>query len=410
MYCAAVAEPRVYTVTEITSLVRGLLESRFRELAVQGEISNYRPAASGHAYFSLKDENSLLQVVMFRGRLAGLGFAPSDGQLVVARGALSVYEKRGVYQLVCESMSRAGEGAILALLEERKRALAAEGLFDQARKRPLPLLPSRVAVVTSPTGSVIRDILRVTRRRNAGLDIVVLPATVQGEGAAEAVARQIRVANRFSLGDVIIVARGGGSLEDLLPFYDERVVRAVASSNIPVISAIGHETDVSFCDLAADVRAPTPSAAAEVVSAARAELLYRVTEFRLSLQRVMATRTERIGLLLAQFKPETLLQSFMMYTQRYSQRLDGAADEVRGGIVDMLRDFRHRVELAQSEVSSRSPVEILRRGYAVVRAAASGRVLRDAADAPPPERLDIRLFRGSLTAEVLSSHGEDEEL
>lgn len=403
-------EPRVYTVTEITALVRGVLEGQFRDLVIQGEISNYRPAASGHVYFSLKDENALLQVVLFRGRLGGLTFTPGDGQLVMARGALSVYEKRGTYQLICESMSRAGQGAILAMLEERKRALAAEGLFDQARKRPLPLLPTRVAVVTSPTGSVIRDILRVTKRRNPGLGIVVLPATVQGPEAAQAVARQIRVANLCRLGDVIIVARGGGSLEDLLPFYDEGLVRAVARSGIPVISAVGHETDVSFCDLAADVRAPTPSAAAEMVSASREELLYRVTETRLTLQRAISNRMERIRLLLAQFKPETIRQSFTMYTQRYMLRLAGARDGVQDGIGDMLVRFRHRLELAQTEITSRSPLEILRRGYAVVRSVSSGRVLRRAQDAGPAERLDIRLFDGSLIAEVVESHGKDEKL
>lgn len=409
MYSASVAEPRVYTVTEITALVRGVLEGRFRDLVIQGEISNYRPAASGHVYFSLKDENALIQVVLFRGRLGGLTFTPGDGQLVIARGALSVYEKRGTYQLICESLSRAGQGAILAMLEERRRSLAAEGLFDQARKRPLPRLPTRVAVITSPTGAVIRDILRVTRRRNPGLSIVILPATVQGAEAAGAVARQIRVANRCRLGDVIIVARGGGSLEDLLPFYEEALIRAVAGSELPVISAVGHETDVSFCDLAADVRAPTPSAAAEMVSASREELLYRVTETRLSLQRAMAGRTERIRLLLAQFRPETIRQSFTMYTQRYMLGLADARDGVVDGMGDMLVRFRHRLELARMEITSRSPLEILRRGYAVVRAAASGSVLRSAEDARPAERLDIRLFKGSLLAEVLETHGEDEE-
>jgi exodeoxyribonuclease VII large subunit len=406
----AVAEPRVYSVSEITSQIRGLLETHYRSVVVQGEISNFRPAASGHLYFSLKDHDALLSVVMFRNRQTGLAFVPADGQLVVARGTISVYEKRGTYQLICESMSRAGQGAILQMLEERKRSLAAEGLFDQARKRPLPLLPSRVAVITSPTGAVIRDILRVTARRNPGLDIVLLPATVQGDGAAESIVRQIRIANRHRLGEVIIVARGGGSLEDLLPFYEESVVRAVAASEIPVISAVGHETDVSFCDLAADVRAATPSVAGELVSAAREQLLYQVTEARLNLTRAISSRTERVRLLLAQFRPENILQSLTMYTQRYNLRLAGGRDEVVDGIGDMLTRIRHRLELGQSEVQSRSPLEVLRRGYAVVRKGPSGPVLRDAGDVLPSDRLHIRLYKGKLTAEVLKTHGQDEDL
>ena len=405
-----VDKPRVWTVTEITAQVRGTLEPRFRDLTVQGEISNWRPAASGHLYFSLKDEGALLSAVMFRREAVGLPFQPADGQLVVARGNLSVYEKRGVYQLVCETLSPAGQGAILAMLEERKRKLAAEGLFSPERKRALPLLPRRVVVVSSPTGAVIQDILRVTRRRNPGLDITLVPAQVQGEGAAPILARRIRLAGRLGLGEVLIVARGGGSLEDLLPFYDEAVVRAIAESPIPVISAVGHETDFTFSDLAADVRAPTPSAAAEIVSAAREELTHRVRQLALTLERAVQTRLDRAALLLRQLKPQELLRNMTSYVSQYTQRLTGAATAISSGIADTLRRLRHRLDLASTEVEHRSPMEILRRGYAVVRHGRTGAVLRDASEASAHETIEVRLYRGGLTAEVTETHGQDTKL
>ena len=270
------AQERIYTVGEITSLIKTTLEDGFPWISVQGEISNFRPSSTGHWYFSLKDAEAVISVVMFRGRLDGVRFAPVDGMLVKATGSVSVYARRGNYQLICESLIKAGEGDILAMLEARKQKLAAEGLFDLDRKKPLPLFPATVAVVTSPTGAAIRDILRILRRRNAGIDVVILPTPVQGDGADERIARAIEIANTHRLGDVIIVGRGGGSLEDLMPFSSEVVVRAIAGSRIPVISAVGHETDVTLSDLVADVRAPTPSAAAEIVAASRVELISRV--------------------------------------------------------------------------------------------------------------------------------------
>ncbi|MBT3273514.1 MAG: exodeoxyribonuclease VII large subunit, partial [Spirochaetales bacterium] len=232
-----------YSVSEITTLIKRSLESEYSGVRIEGEISNFRPAASEHLYFTLKDADAMISAVMFRGRASRLSFQPEDGQLVVAGGNISVYAKRGNYQIICDSLTKAGVGEILVMLEERKKRLAAEGLFDDVYKKPLPLFPSKIAVVTSPTGAALQDIMRVTRRRNAGIDIVVLPALVQGDGAAEAIAKQIKTANQHRLGDVIVVGRGGGSLEDLLPFSEEVVVRAVAESELPIISAVGHEID-----------------------------------------------------------------------------------------------------------------------------------------------------------------------
>nr|MQY76658.1 exodeoxyribonuclease VII large subunit [Spirochaeta sp.] len=232
---------KCYSVSQITRLIRSMLEDEFVNITVEGEISNFRPSSTGHYYFSLKDKEAIISVVMFKNRQLRLNFIPVDGILVRAAGNISVYAKRGNYQLICENLTRSGEGEILARLEERKKKLATMGFFDSERKKSLPLFPSTVAVVTSPTGAAIRDILRVLTRRNAGINLIVLPAPVQGEIAAEIIAAQIRTANRYAMAEVIIVTRGGGSLEDLLPFYDESVVAAIADSAIPGSCAFGEE-------------------------------------------------------------------------------------------------------------------------------------------------------------------------
>ena len=312
---------------------------------------------------------------MFRNKLQKLNFLPQDGMKVIAGGEISVYPQRGSYQLICETLERSGEGDILAMLEERKKRLAAEGLFDASRKKPLPLFPRRVAVVTSPTGAAIRDILQVLRRRNAGIDIVILPTPVQGEEADTYIAAQIQRANRYNLGDVIIVGRGGGSLEDLLPFSSEAVVRAIAESKIPVISAVGHEIDTSLSDFAADIRAPTPSAAAEIVSRGREELLHRVVSLKEALLGEMKHRIEKIHMVLQQFTPETLERNIKNLLQPYYFRLDDAKEWVLLGFRRMIDEARHRFELSLSQVQAHSPLETLKKGYSIVREKVSGRIL-----------------------------------
>lgn len=388
------------TVSQITELVKLTLEQSFSDLCVEGEISNFRPSSAGHLYFTLKDELAVIQVVMFRNRALGLGFTPADGQVVRVWGNLSVYAKRGNYQILVERMEKSGQGEILAMLEERKRRLAAEGLFDESRKRPLPLLPARVAVVTSPTGAALRDILNVTKRRNAGINIVILPCPVQGDDAAERIARRIEVASRFRLGEVVIVGRGGGSLEDLLPFSDERVVRAIAASEIPVISAVGHEIDISLSDLAADVRAPTPSAAAELVSARRDELLSRVLELRLDMGRELGRRTERIRLLLRRFTPVELERDFRALIQPVLLRLDDAKEELIRSLKERLLDTRHRLDLITSTLRAGSPLEILGKGYSVVTDAESGSLITAASQTARGKGIRVRLAKGGLGARV----------
>ena len=317
-----------------------------------------------------------------------------------ATGNLSVYPKRGNYQLICEELVKAGEGDILAMLEERKKRLAAEGLFAAERKRPLPAFPTRVAVVTSPTGAAIRDILQVLRRRNAGMDLVILPAPVQGDGAAEIIARRIATAGRFRMGDVLIVARGGGSLEDLLPFSDERVVRAVAASGIPVISAIGHEIDVTLSDYAADVRAPTPSAAAEIVSASRADLLRRVQELESALGSSMSLHCTRARSLVGQFTADNLIRNFRFLVQPLALGVDGGRQDLLDGMQVPAPEHRHRLEVLDRTIEAHSPLEILRRGYAVVTRADTGQVLVSARSSAVGEDVRIRLYEGGLKAGV----------
>lgn len=390
----------VFKVSEITAHIKELLESSFPAVSIEGELSNFRPASSGHWYFTLKDQDAVIQAVMFKYRSSRVRFQPADGLKVVVRGNISVYAKRGNYQIICESMEKAGEGDILAMLEQRKRDLAAEGLFAPERKRPLPFFPRRIAVVTSPTGAAIRDILQVLGRRSSGLDVVILPAPVQGDEAGRKIAAQIRRADMLKLGDVLIVGRGGGSLEDLLPFSEEEVVRAIAASEIPVISAVGHEIDTSLSDLAADLRAPTPSAAAEIVSRSREDLAERVGRLHEELQSQVRNKVERIRLLLQQFTPENLENRFRQVMQPYQLRLDDCKEQALRSMQDLLLRYRHRVEILKGNLEANSPRAVMARGYAVVTDRSTGTLIADPAQVSIGEEIDIRVHRGKLGAQV----------
>ncbi|HET7102298.1 MAG TPA: exodeoxyribonuclease VII large subunit, partial [Terriglobia bacterium] len=259
-----IPERKLYTVAELSFSVKDLLETSFPDVWVTGEVSNFRAAASGHYYFTLKDTSAQLRAVCFRNQARYLKFKPQDGISVIARGRLSVYEARGEYQLYIEYLEPAGMGALQFAFEQLKKQLASEGLFDAARKKPLPALPRAIGVVTSASGAAVRDILRVIKRRFPNMNVFLYPATVQGSSAAGEIVEGIEYFNQHPIVDVMIVGRGGGSLEDLWPFNEEIVARAIAASSIPVISAIGHETDFTIADFVADLRAPTPSAAAEL--------------------------------------------------------------------------------------------------------------------------------------------------
>jgi exodeoxyribonuclease VII large subunit len=390
----------VYSVSEITGAIKDLLEGSFPNVTIEGEISNCNLSSMGHLYFKLKDSESMIDAVMFKGKLYGLAFKPADGMKVRATGSIAVYAKRGSYQIVVNTMAAAGEGAILALLEERKRRLAAEGLFDTERKRPLPPFPRTIAVVTSPTGAALHDILQITSRRNPGMNVVILPSPVQGTEAAAGIVKMIRAANYWHLADVLIVGRGGGSLEDLLPFSDEAVVRAVASSQIPVVSAVGHEIDWALSDYAADLRAPTPSAAAEMVVPEREGILRTIRHQAQALEHTVRTRVDRLRILAGSWSPESLELRFRMIEQPILARLETAQGSLTRNIGDALAKAKRRLELANRDLAASNPRTILARGYSVVRDSQTRRIIRAAGDTAPGAMLDILPATGEIIVQV----------
>lgn len=387
-----------YSVSALTALVKSLVEGSLPPLSVEGELSNFRPNPGGHLYFTLKDEGAQIGAVMFRGKASALTFRPRDGMKVRASGSVQVYAPQGRYQLVISRMEVAGEGDILRVIEERRRRLAAEGLFGEERKKPLPEFPRTVGVVTSATGAAVRDVLNVARRRNPGVNVVVLPALVQGDGAAEAVARQIRTANEFSLCDVLIVGRGGGSLEDLLPFSEEAVVRALAESRIPTVSAVGHEIDWSLADYAADVRAPTPSAAAELVFPLRSEIADEIRSLADSMEAAVSQVLREARVSVRSFDRGSMEARLGSLVAPLSARLASARRSLGDGIAARTADMRGRLERAARTLEVGSPESILRRGYAVVRTE-GGAVARSPGDVAVGSKIEITLSGGTISAE-----------
>jgi exodeoxyribonuclease VII large subunit len=434
----------VLTVSALTALLKDTLEGRFTGLWVEGEVSNLRVHSSGHAYFTLKDEGAQLRAVLFRGRARRVRFELADGLHVLAFGSLDVYAIRGEYQLVCELLEPRGLGALQLAFEQLKARLAAEGLFDPARKRPLPALPRRVGLVTSPTGAAVRDFLRVVTRRFAGLQVLVHPVRVQGETAAGEIAEALDTLNRLGGLDVIVVARGGGSLEDLWAFNEEAVARAIAASKIPVISAVGHETDVTIADFVADLRAPTPSAAAELVVREKALLAERVGELELRLGRAMRQRAGRLRERLEDLGRRRVLADPARPLRDRAQRLDELAARLAGGFQRHHGQARERLlraeralrpalvaapirhgrrlagqlarrllQAAASEAGRRwrtveglagrldslSPLACLARGYSICTGP-GGVALTRADDVRPGDRVGVRLHAGNLDCRV----------
>lgn len=433
---------RALSVSELTGRLKTLVENSFFEVHVEGEISNLRRHTSGHWYFTLKDEVAALRCACFRMQNRLIRFAPEDGLTVSARGRLSIYEARGEYQLVVEYLEPVGVGALQLAFEQLKSKLAAEGLFDPERKRPLPLLPRWIGIVTSPTGAAVRDIVRVIRRRNEAVSVLIAPARVQGEGAAFEIAQAIRVLSAREEVDVIIVGRGGGSQEDLWCFNDERVARAIVKSRVPVISAVGHETDFTIADFVADLRASTPSAAAEMVAAAHGEISARVEGLRSDLSRALRYRVIELRSRIAELESNRAFDSVQMKIRGTSQRLDDAAHsmettlrdavktrraglgalalrlsdaDLRRGMIgkrlsldamigrltstarSTLDHSRERLSIGAGKLTSLSPLAVLARGYAIVFDE-GGRVVKRAADVNSGDRVSVRLSEGAFAA------------
>jgi exodeoxyribonuclease VII large subunit len=366
LLAALFAERQILTVSELTARIKDLLEIEFFALHVQGEISNYKCFQSGHWYFTLKDSQTQLRAVFFKQWNRLMRFEPENGLEVRIRGRLSVYETRGEYQIIVETMEPIGVGALQLAFEQQVKRLAAEGLFDEARKRPLPMLPRRIGIVTSPVGAVLRDMLQILGRRNRGIDILITPVRVQGTTAGREIADAIRLLNTYSKKrgnqiDVIIVGRGGGSLEDLWAFNEEYVARAIYESGIPVVSAVGHETDFTIADFVADLRAPTPSAAAELVAPESSDLLARVDDLQLSLGRVMnyylfARRAQLRDLIASRGFARTAATVLSLSNKRRELEMRAA-----GALKENLRDVRLRVHEAHRRLAAtdlRAPLAV----------------------------------------------------
>ncbi len=387
-----------FTVSELTGEIAALLGGSFGDVEVEGEVSGFKAHGSGHWYFSLKDGDAVLNCAMFRGHNARVRRAPRDGDRILVRGGVDVYPPRGSYSLVVRQMSAVGAGDLLRRLEELKARLAAEGLFDPARKRPLPPVPRAIGVVTSPTGAAFQDILRVVRQRFPTMPVYLAPCRVQGDGAAAEIVRAIALLNAHAKSDVIIAGRGGGSVEDLWCFNEEVVVRAVAASRIPVVSAVGHEVDVSLTDFAADVRAATPSHAAELVTPVRDELLAFIDSMddrlRLAMKRRVSVQRDRL-LRVRLLHPRQRVE-------RGRMRLDELEERLRDASRRLLVVRRAQLAGAARHLEVLSPLSVLVRGYSIVTR--GGVATTNAASLTMGDTLDVRLARGSVTATVVAVH------
>jgi len=435
---------RTWTVSQLTDRLQGVLETEFFDVWVEGEVSNLTTPASGHWYFSLKDANAQVRAVVWKTAARLIKFRPKDGMKVLVRGAVRVYPPKGEYQIAVEVVEPLGKGSLQQAFEELKAKLEAEGLFARERKRPLPMLPRRIAVLTSPTGAVIQDILRVVQRRYSNLEIAIYPARVQGPEATPEIVRGIRAVNRVGGFDVLIVARGGGSLEDLWPFNEELVARALADSKIPTISAVGHETDFTIADFVADVRAPTPSAAAELVVGAKDELCARVDALQRRAEAALRLRLARVRARVSALTQHRVFEAERGRLRNQAQRVDDLGRRSQAGLRrrlerarererragERLEAFRWDRQIAErrarvqartdrlstlvrqrttarasrlaalaGKLDSLSPLAVLSRGYALVWDG-SGRLLRDAAAAQTGDVLRIRLESGALAARV----------
>jgi len=392
--------PTIFTVSQLNSEARLILEETFPYVWVEGEISNFAAPASGHWYFSLKDKNAQVRCCLFRGSQRGLGFTPKDGAHVLIKARVSMYEARGEFQLIAEFMEERGEGKLQRAFEALKKKLAAAGLFDEAHKKELPEHPRTIGVITSATGAAIKDILHVLKRRSAATQVIIYPTLVQGSTAAPAIVNAIKKANERAECDVLILARGGGSLEDLWPFNEEIVAHAVYQSELPIISGIGHEVDVTIADFVADYRAPTPSAAAEIATPDQSELLETFASHHLQLFRGMTRRVNTIKQQLAWTQKHLLqLHPKRQLTEKI-QRLDFSWQVLIATINKHIAQHKASLGNAAATLDAISPLATLKRGYAI--ASGHGQVLQDAASVSENDEVTVRLAKGTLLCNVKS--------
>jgi exodeoxyribonuclease VII large subunit len=430
---------KIYTVSTLSEEIKNLLEAHFDFVWVEGEISNFRSPLSGHFYMVLKDEKAQIRAVMFRPQTRYLKFMPQDGMKVIVRGRVAIYEPRGEYQVILDYMEPLGVGALALAFEQLKKKLAAQGIFDESIKKPLPFLPQRVAVITSPTGAAIRDFLKIIRRRFANLEITVVPVKVQGEGAAGEMVEALDLVNRELDVDVIVLTRGGGSIEDLWAFNQEELALAIRASRIPVVSAVGHEIDITISDLAADLRAPTPSGAAELLVVEKETLKQQIMQLQVRLQSGLKTELaslqEKIRFLSRGLRDPrkrladswlrlddmesrlSRMMSFMMMDRKRSlaageralilhsplkivaglkQKIEFQSRSMGMMVSRKLRDCRMDISMIEEKLKDMSPLSVLGRGYSITRKLPEKRVLRSSSQVNKGDKVSVKLAEGEL--------------
>ncbi|MBN1154045.1 exodeoxyribonuclease VII large subunit [candidate division KSB1 bacterium] len=391
---------KILTITELTREIKLLIESSFPMVWAEGEISNFKLHSSGHMYFSLKDSGAQVSCVLWRTRAQSLRFTPQDGMKVIVMGAVTLYEKRGAYQLDIAKMQPSGIGDLQLAFEQLKQKLKEEGLFDQQYKKPIPKFPERIGIVTSPTGAAIRDLLNVLTRRFPCAEVIINPVRVQGDGAAQEIARAIDEFNEYGQIDVMIVGRGGGSLEDLWAFNEEVTARAIFRSKIPVISAVGHEIDFSISDFVADLRAPTPSAAAELVVPDKDDLMHRIVNNLRTMHDTIATRIQYYQDRLVTFERSYGIRRPTDLVKQFQQRLDDvliSMQRIQSHRLDMLRS---KLESTKQRLTSLAPMAVLKRGYSICYREQDDQIISNASDLEADDKIRVQFNIGHITGTV----------
>ncbi len=389
------------SVTELNKYVKDRVaaDEFLNNVFVKGEISNFKHHYSGHMYFTLKDENSLIKCVMFKTSTATLNFVPKDGMKVLVLGTVSVYERDGIYQIYCKAMQEDGMGSLHIAYEKLKAKLEEEGLFDESHKKPIPFMPKIIGVLTSNTGAVIRDIINVSTRRNPNVYIRLLPVPVQGEGVGIKIANAIRLMNEKKLADVIIVARGGGSLEDLWPFNEEVVARAIYDSELPVISAVGHETDFTIADFVADLRAPTPSAAAELAVADVEDLTYTINLYQRRLKMSLKRKTELMRLRYEKVMNSKVFKDPLNKINDYYIKIDRFIKSMENSSIKKLKDSKLEAAKIITRLDTLSPLKTLTRGYCLTES--GGKIITKANELEKGMEIDLRFQDGDAKAKII---------
>ena len=393
-------EKHVYSVSELTKYVRVILEDSFQGVWVEGEISNFILHSSGHMYFSMRDAGATLKCAMFKRANEKLKFRPKDGMKVICFGSVSVYEARGDYQLIVEEIEPKGIGALQLQFQQLKERLTKEGLFDDRHKIPIPFLPTRIGIVTSPTGAAIRDILNIARRRFSNVEMIINPVRVQGEEAASEIAQAIREFNKLKNIDVMIVARGGGSLEDLWPFNEEVVARAIYDSEIPVISAVGHEIDYTISDFVADFRAPTPSAAAELVIPRKEDLVNLINTSVTRLKNALLGKIDILTGKVAALKDSYILRQPLNLVLQCEQKIDDLREDLAIRIDHIVKMRGENFNVLAHKIEALSPLAILNRGYSITTRSPEGVIVKDANSLKAGDMVETKLGKGKFRSMV----------